>query len=172
MTTSPDKVSVSLSSNYLQVNKKFLVAQQLNEAELANLNEKKQRLVDPEQLHRIITLGHDAIIRASETFRDKIVANNPNSKAPIPYPWINTIRLCEFGREPEVLSPTGLVAPYETISSTEHNNIDNITTPLQPYWEAADSTDFLVRVQSHQQGWDRIHDGTWLQIHQANTISE
>lgn len=47
MTTSPNKVSVSLSSNYLQVNKKFLVAQQLNDAELANLNEENSDALTP-----------------------------------------------------------------------------------------------------------------------------
>lgn len=116
----------------------------------------------PEELAHILEIGSVAIAGGLGELYERTKSRNPDGE--VLYPWLQTIRLCALGDEPQILTASGLTPPYRIVSKTTHEIPDDIISTLHPYWEAAASREFDVRVKSHMEGWDVAHDGTWLQV--------
>ena len=162
----------SLTNTYLLNHKQVRVADVRANSD-SPLDAKKQRLVTPEQLGAILHLGRGAIVAAMDVYYEKQCARNSQAKDPITHPWVNAVQLCEFGNEAQVLSDIGPASAgyeYQVENQHQHDSLA-LRTPYLPYWEVATETEFGIRVLSHQEGWDRIHDGTWLQIHKSKEQS-
>jgi len=118
----------------------------------------------PEQLRTILDMGASAINDTLDAvFSD---TRNRNPGAEVKYPWLQTIRLCARGEEPQILTADGLTPPYIEISKTVHEEPLDIIEPLRLYWTAGYGSGhiFDVRAISHMDGWDDQHDGMWLQV--------
>lgn len=116
----------------------------------------------PDRFATILELGSSAITVALDEMYEQTMQRNPGAE--VHYPWLQAIRLCAAGGEPQILTPLGLEPPYTQVSHTLHETMESIVPTLRPYWQVAKAQNFRVRVNSHMQGWDTVHDGTWLQV--------
>ena len=151
----PERINVTLQSNFLRVNRRELWADVL-ERPAGN----KKELVDAARLEQILKLGRVTILAGIEEFYVNMQAQ---TESDVQRPSIWTAHLGSLaqadGRDSQVFTPAG----YD--NGGVIRSIDEIQDIFHPYWVAIEAAGFIpeVRRTLRKSGGSYERDsGAWL----------
>lgn len=111
--------------------------------------------VNPEKLHQILTLGHQAIEGQIEMIYARISRVHPNaSKAAI---WVAQLSGPENSEINEVYSPAVAGQPNTSLLTA----MNHVREEFHPHWQAAEHAGFAAEVDHVSMGGSH---GAWLRV--------